>query len=124
MIRPRLPEAAKAEAVVRAFGMLGRPYDFEFDFVTDDRIVCSELIYKAYEQRLDLPVMRYAGRSVTPPNDFVRWFDEHYDSAERRADFVAFIDGHAHDKRARVEDVGALRRSWRRPRWHPIVHRD
>ncbi|HEX6100676.1 MAG TPA: YiiX/YebB-like N1pC/P60 family cysteine hydrolase [Thermoanaerobaculia bacterium] len=124
VIRPRVDLAAKAEAIERAFAMVGRPYDFEFDFVTDDRIVCSELVYKAYEQKLDLPVMRYAGRAVTPPNDFVRWFDEHYDSPGRRADFVAFLDGHAHLKAAREEDVAALRKSWRRPRWHPVAHRD
>ncbi|HEX8409464.1 MAG TPA: YiiX/YebB-like N1pC/P60 family cysteine hydrolase [Thermoanaerobaculia bacterium] len=124
IIRPSVDSSAKAEAIARAFAMLGRPYDFEFDFVTDDRIVCSELVFKAYEQQLDLPVMRYAGRSVTPPNDFVRWFDEQYDSKTPRAAFVAFYDGHAHRKAATEEDVEEFRRSWRRPRWHPVAHRD
>ena len=124
VIRPNVETGAKGEAVARAFAMLGRPYDFEFDFVTDDRIVCSELVFKAYEQQLALPLLRVAGRSVTPPNDFVRWFDEQYDTPNRPATFVAFFDGHGHRKSASAEDVEEFRRSWRRPRWHPVVHQD
>jgi hypothetical protein len=124
VIRPRLSVEAKADAIARSLGMVGRPYDFAFDFVTDDRIVCSELVWKAYEQRLDLPVARWAGRSVTPPNDFVRWFDEQFDAADRRADFVIFLDGHAHLRAATVADAATLRASWKRPRWHPVAHKD
>jgi hypothetical protein len=123
VIRPRIDDGVKSEAIARAFAMVGLPYDFEFDFVTDDRIVCSELVYKAYEARLDFPVLRYAARSVATPNDFVRWFDERFDLTERGADFVVFLDGHAHASNATLENAGAFRRSWRRPRWHPIAHR-
>ncbi|HEV7764153.1 MAG TPA: YiiX/YebB-like N1pC/P60 family cysteine hydrolase [Thermoanaerobaculia bacterium] len=123
-IRPRLNNDVKAQAIARAMTMVGLPYDFEFDFVTDDRIVCSELVYKAYEKQLDLPVLRYAARSVTTPNDFVRWFDERFETQGRGADFVVFLDGHAHSSNARLENADAFRRSWRRPRWHPVAHRD
>ncbi|MDP9193726.1 MAG: hypothetical protein M3P06_18685 [Acidobacteriota bacterium] len=123
VIRPRVDDSVKSEAIARALTMVGLPYDFEFDFVTDDRIVCSELIYKAYEERLDFPVLRYARRSVTTPNDFVRWFDERFDMSERGADFVVFLDGHAHSSNATLENSDAFRRSWRRARWHPIAHR-
>lgn len=124
VIRPRTDNRVKSEAIVRALAMVGRPYDFEFDFVTDDRIVCSELIFKAYERRLDLPVPRYAGRSVASPNDFARWFDERFDTPESGADFIVFLDGHDHSDSATRENADAFRRSWRRPRWHPIAHRD
>lgn len=124
VIRPRVEDAVKSEAIARAFAMVGRPYDFEFDFVTDDRIVCSELIYKVYERRLDLPVPRYAGRSVATPNDYARWFDERFDRTASGADFIVFLDGHAHSRSATIESADAFRGSWRRPRWHPIAHRD
>ena len=121
VIRPRLSAEQKAAAIARAFAFLGTPYDFEFDFVTDDRIVCSELVYKAYEGAIPFPVMRYAARHVSSPNDFVRWFDEQYGTAAG-AEFVAFLDGHAHASAAKRENVEAFRRSWQRPRWHPVAH--
>lgn len=124
VIRPRVDDRVKAEAIARAFAMTGLPYDFEFDFVTDERIVCSELIFKAYEKRLDLPVPRYAGRSVATPNDFARWFDERFDLQGSGADFIVFLDGHAHSRAATTENADALRGSWRRPKWHPIAHWD
>ncbi len=48
-LRPRLPRREKAQAILRAFHYAGRPYDFNFDFGTDAELVCTELIYKAYE---------------------------------------------------------------------------
>jgi hypothetical protein len=124
VIRPRVANGVKSEAIARAVIMVGRPYDFEFDFVTDDRIVCSELIFKAYEKQLDLPVPRYAGRSVATPNDYARWFDERFDTAGTGADFIVFLDGHAHSHSATIENADTFRRSWKRPRWHSIAHRD
>lgn len=111
VVRPTVPPPKKAEAIARAVRYLGRPYDFEFDFATDDRIVCTELVYKSYEGALHLPVMRLAGRNVTPANDFVRWFDEVYDGP-RELEFVAFLDGHARG------DLATFRASWKRPRWY------
>jgi len=123
IVRPSLASDRKAEAIARAFAYVGRPYDFEFDFATDDRIVCTELIYKAYEGATHFPVMRLAGRSVTPANDFVRWFDEQFDG-KRELEFVAFLDGHAHSKSAREAGLSEFRSSWKRPRWHGATERD
>lgn len=81
-------------------------------------------MFKAYEGSLDLPLMRLLGRSVTPPNDFVRWFDEHYPTPTPRADFIAFLDGHAHDRLARAADVNAFRASWKRPKWYAVTERE
>jgi uncharacterized protein YycO len=119
VIRPRLTSDQKAAAVSRALAFLGRPYDFDFDFITDDRLVCSELIYKAFESRLELPLSKIAGRSVASPNDFVRWFAED----PRDAEFVLFLDGHRHDRSARLAGVSEFRASWKRPRWHSFAHR-
>ena len=51
---PRLPKVEKAQALLRAFHFIGRPYDFNFDFLTDATLVCTELVYKAYEPRYRL----------------------------------------------------------------------
>ena len=44
-----LPAVEKAAAILRAFGYVGRPYDFNFDFRTDAALLCSELVYKPYK---------------------------------------------------------------------------
>ncbi|HEY3054755.1 MAG TPA: YiiX/YebB-like N1pC/P60 family cysteine hydrolase [Thermoanaerobaculia bacterium] len=122
VVRPKVAPEKKAEAIARAFQYVGLPYDFEFDFATDNRIVCTELVYKSYEGSLDLPVMRLAGRSVTPANDYVRWFDERFDRG-RDLDFVAFLDGHMRSRKATEASAADLRASWTRPRWHSITDR-
>ena len=48
-LRPRVAPLLRARAIERALRYWGRPYDFNFDFATDDQVVCSELVVKAYE---------------------------------------------------------------------------
>lgn len=123
VLRPRLTKAEVAEALRRAFRYAGRPYDFNFDFTTDSSIVCSELVYKAYEPsslykgiRLDLVTM--LGRPVTPPNVMVQQFDRDYGTSRQQFDLVAFLDGREFKARAEPADLAAFRASWRRPKWH------
>lgn len=124
VVRPRLTNEQKATAITRAFGYAGRPYDFDFDFLTDNALVCTELVYKAYEGMLHLPVEEVAGRHVTPANGYVRYFDEQYDAPTRELDFVTFYDGHEHMHHAVAADVKTFRESWKRPRYHVVVERD
>ena len=119
ILRPNVNSETIENAIVRAFSYVGRPYDFEFDFASDDKIVCTELVYKSFEGALQLPVMHLAGHPVTPANDYVRWFDETFDRG-RQLDFVAFVDGSAARRNARESGVTALRASWKRPRWYAV----
>ena len=64
VLRPRLSPADKAAALLRGFQYAGRPYDFDFDFRTDAALVCSELVYKAYEPGPGRPGLRLPLRSV------------------------------------------------------------
>jgi hypothetical protein len=125
VLRPRLGPVEKAVALVRAFGYAGRPYDFDFDFRSDAALVCTELIYKAYEPapghagfRLPVPVV--AGRPVLPANDVARHFDETYGSERQVFDFVLFLDGDERAGRAVERGVDEFRRSWRRPKWQVV----
>jgi hypothetical protein len=122
VLRPRLAPAGKAAALVRAFGYAGRPYDYDFDFRSDAALVCTELVYKAYEPApglagLRLPVPVVAGRPVLPANDVARHFDESYGSARQLFDFVLFLDGQERAGVAVERPVEEFRRSWRRPKW-------
>ncbi len=126
VIRPRLSRREKALAVLRAFHYSGRPYDFNFDFETDSSLVCSELVFKAYEpapgmKGLRFPITEIMGRKVSTPNNMVRQFDEQYGSAGAQIDFVLFLDGFEKEKRAVESTPEQFRKSWRRPNWHILI---
>ncbi len=122
VLRPKLPPPAIAEAIVRAFDYHGRPYDFEFDFLTDASLVCTELVYKAYEappgQRgLSFDLVKLMGRPTLPANEIIRQFDREHAEDWRQLEFVAFLDGREASGDAHESDLEALRGSHRRPKW-------
>lgn len=110
VLRPRVSEARKNVAIERAFAHLGKPYDFDFDFFSTDALVCTELVYRAYDEdvegeRLELEMQRILGRDTYPAIEFVRKFAEEWDAdqpridqglpEQRQLDFVAYLDGDA-----------------------------
>lgn len=126
VIRPRLSKREKAMAIMRAFHYSGRPYDFNFDFQTDSALVCSELIYKAYEpgsgmQGIRFPLSEVLGRKVSTPNGMVRQFAGQSGTAAAQADFVLFMDGFEKEKRAVESTPEQFRSSWQRPNWHILI---
>lgn len=121
-LRPRLPPLEKAQAIERAFKYQGRPYDFDFDFFSDATLVCTELVYKAYQpgnglKGLALDLSDVAGRRTLPANDLVKKFDAEGSAASRQFDFVVFMDGHEKEKAARLGDEAAFRSTWKRVKW-------
>jgi len=122
VLRPRLPVEEISAAVERAFGYLGRPYDFDFDFLTDAELVCSELVYKCYQpgpERRGVPfrLVLAAGRQVLPPNDMAAQFDAWRDGPDSPLEFVAFLDGREKKGDCVSRDETAFRASHRRPKW-------
>jgi hypothetical protein len=121
-MRPRLSKLDIAQAIDQAFNYLGRPYDFNFDFLTDGSIVCSELVYKSYmkgagKRGLDLRLREIAGRKAVPPNDIVEKFDREFGTAAQQLDFVYFLDGSERDAKAVEKGLTEFRESYRRPKW-------
>jgi len=121
-MRPRFDKLAKAQAVIRAFGLVGRPYDFNFDFLTDESLVCTELVYKAWAPserkagpKLDLQLVM--GRTTLPANDIVRQFALQATAESRELDFVYFLDGREAEGTAVVSNAEAFSKSWERPKW-------
>jgi hypothetical protein len=121
-LRPRLDDDARVKAVLRAFAYFGRPYDYDFDFATDEAVVCSELVYKALAPHGDDPGIRFDlarqnGRFLLPPNDIAKSFDQSFGTEHAQLDFVFFLDGSEAEGAAYPRDATALRASWRRPKW-------
>lgn len=126
-LRPKLSKVEKARAIVRAFHVVGRPYDFNFDFSTDAELVCTELVYKSYEPAngytgLRLPTVEMLGRQVTPANEFVKQFDAQAASGSEQFELVEFLDGYERTKSARVASLAEFRASWKRPKWHVLTN--
>jgi hypothetical protein len=122
VIRPRHPKLAVAQAIDKALSLHGRPYDFNFDFLTDESIVCTELVYKSWQPAdgkdgPQIELVKVVGRQTLPANDLIRQFDQRYDDPQRPFDFVYFLDGRERAKGAVSTDLDALRASWKRPKW-------
>lgn len=115
-LRPQLDKVAKAQAILEAFGHLDKPYDFDFDFATDDALVCSEVVWRSYrpahgKEGLELPLFDVAGRQTLPPNEIIKYWDEHRDDEESPLKFVYFLDADEQAQKAFVADEQALAQS-------------
>ena len=123
VLRPRLADSERREAIARAFSHRGKPYDFEFDFFSNDRLVCSELVYRAYDGMLTLPLTQIMGRQTLPVNTFVEVYAGGLERSNSAFKLLIFLDM---DERARkaftsseVGFIGTLKRSrftfWQSP---------
>ena len=92
VLRPRLSEQEIGEAILRAFRHHGKPYDFEFDFFTADKLVCTELVYRAYEGMLRFNLVRMMGRDTFPALELVRKYGRERGQPDQELDFVLFLD--------------------------------
>ncbi len=80
VLRPQLDDMNIAKAISRGMFHESKPYDFDFDFTRSDRLVCSEVIYRSYEQvgGIDFRLQRRAGRMTLSPEDIVHMAMDHH----------------------------------------------
>jgi 1-acyl-sn-glycerol-3-phosphate acyltransferase len=114
-LRPRLSLAQKREAIARAFSHTGKPYDFDFDFFSTDKLVCTELVFRAYDGDLQFPLVKVLGTTTMPALELVRKFAQERRTAQPQLDFVAFIDGDEFNYRAQFRDEAAFVETLNRP---------
>jgi len=126
VLRPRLSKKEKAMAIRKGYHYAGRPYDFNFDFLTDSSLVCTELVYKSYEPSPDTkglkwPLTELMGRKLLPANEIARQFAEQYGKPDQQLDFVMLLDGYEKDRLAKEGTLQDFLASWKRPKWHVLV---
>lgn len=92
VLRPRLSREEVGRAIVRAFRHHGKPYDFEFDFFTSDKLVCTELVYRAYDGMIDFDLVKVMGRDTLPALELVHKYNRERGDNEQELDFVLFLD--------------------------------
>jgi hypothetical protein len=117
VLRPKISKLDKFKAIILAAENYGKEYDYNFNFITDSKLVCSELIYKAYRNIIELQLISHVGKMMIPANNFAKKFDEEYNSSNSEFDFVYFLDGNEEFQIANVEDVESFRKTWTRAKW-------
>jgi 1-acyl-sn-glycerol-3-phosphate acyltransferase len=108
VLRPRLTDAQRREMVARAFSHYGKPYDFEFDFFSTDRLVCTEVVYRAVDGMIALPLTPILGRRALPAVGFVKVYAETRGRDDRPFDLVYFLDAEESRGRAVVASEKAF----------------
>jgi len=73
ILRPRLDTPAIARALERAAEHEGKAYNFDFDFFRADRLVCTEVVYRAYDgvDGLRFELKERAGRPTLSAEDLL-----------------------------------------------------
>ena len=73
ILRPKLSEAQITQALSRGLSHAGKLYDFIFDFSAADRMVCTEVIYRAFHGtgKIAFELSRKAGRSCLSAEDLL-----------------------------------------------------
>jgi hypothetical protein len=73
ILRPNLTPQSMSNAIERALLHEGKQYNFDFNFFNSDRIVCTELIYRAYDglEALEFPLRERAGRKTLSAEDLL-----------------------------------------------------
>ncbi|MDJ0917042.1 MAG: YiiX/YebB-like N1pC/P60 family cysteine hydrolase [Woeseiaceae bacterium] len=75
VLRPQLPDASIRQAIERGLVHEGKMYNFDFDFFSSDRLVCTEVIYRSYDgiDGLDFPLTDRAGRKTLSAEDLLNF---------------------------------------------------
>ncbi len=110
VLRPNLTKRDKMLALFKAFSHFGKPYDYNFDFDTQDLLVCSELVYDAYFEKLPekngihIETTLVNGRKIVSPLDMAKKFQAESSSPDAEYEFVYFIVSDEDTKNARIAD--------------------
>lgn len=105
VLRPKLSKEQIRTAIVRAIELRGVPYDFSFDFSSQDKIICTELVYRAYAPSLDVPFEEVMGRKTLKPDGILK--ELFFSNTEPRTELVLY--GVAEDGRLALRSAEELR---------------
>lgn len=110
VLRPKLSAAEKRQMIANAFSHVGKPYDFDFDFFSSDKLVCTEVVYRSFGELLDVPLVEIMGRQTLPAINIVQAW-----AAGDQLEFVALLDGNERTGKCEWADEATLRESLNRP---------
>jgi len=89
----KITKQQRADTIIRSLRQVGKAYDFNFDIESNDRIVCSELIYVAYSD-VNWPTQATLGRHTISPTHVANLAGD-----EKLFDVISlYIDGKSVDR--------------------------
>jgi len=73
LIRPNFSKDEKAKAIQRVIQHEGKAYNFDFDFFRSDQLVCTEVIYRAYDgiNNESIPLKERMGNQTLSAEDLL-----------------------------------------------------
>lgn len=114
VLRTNITKEEKLNSIIDAISYYKKPYDYNFDFVTDNEVVCSELIFKAYHIKdsskgVPFELEITSGRLMLSPNNIVKQYDLNLKG--NYLEFVAFLnyDG----EKIIFDSENNFRKSWK-----------
>jgi hypothetical protein len=74
VLRPQLEPEHITQALAQGLRHEGKPYDFDFDFTNSHRMVCTEVVYRAYDGvgPCTFELSRHVGRYALAAGDLLR----------------------------------------------------
>lgn len=66
--KPGIDGKTRSRIIVQALRQVGKPYDFNFDVESKDRVYCSKLVYLCYGG-IEWPTKKSLGRTTFTPDD-------------------------------------------------------
>ncbi|MBA4386508.1 MAG: hypothetical protein C0404_00925 [Verrucomicrobia bacterium] len=91
VIRPRVSQDERIQAVGNAFLLLGSMYDFDFDFADNSYQCCTEVIYRSYNKRggIDFKLVPRMAVQTLAADDIV---DYYLAAKEPQFDFILYAE--------------------------------
>ena len=117
ILRPLIEKREIAEAIYKAFSEVSKPYDYNFDFSTDNTIACTELVYKVYESSTLFPVNDMFGKPFSTANEIAEYCDNNYDSPELKLVMIYIFDGNRGYLPDQDTAHAIFRKSWNESLW-------
>ena len=73
LIRPNFAQSEKMKAIQRVIQHEGKAYNFDFDFFRSDQLVCTEVIYRAYDgiDNKSIPLKERMGNQTLSAEDLL-----------------------------------------------------
>lgn len=115
VLRPLIAPDRLPQVIAQAFSHLGKPYDFEFDFFSTDKLVCTELVYRTCGMEIDFPLQEVLGRRTLPPTEIARLFATQRAGGDAKLKFITFLDGEEEKGKATFRSEDAFAQTVTRP---------
>ncbi len=121
-LRPELSKEDIFKAIIKAYEFYQTPYDYSFDFFTDDGLICSELISKSYytddtKKGLNFYYNEYDNKLILYPNDIAKKFAINYGTDKEELSLVVFYDAMDIKESSFINSVEAFIQSSERSKW-------